>query len=302
MIAINNVVKHFDKVPALSSVSLQINDGTAFGLLGSNGAGKSTLLRLISGVYRAESGEVLVDSEGVYENVSAKEKIFFISDETAQWNSYNMFDMERFYKTFYSQFSSELFFKLQKQLQLPPQRKLATFSKGMKRQAVMIAALACRPKFLLLDEAFDGLDPTMRLIVKQMLTDAMLDNNMTVVISSHNLREIDEFCDRAALLHQGKVVFDRELDSLKGHIHKIQTAFEHPPENPHSLTGGGITLLHSEISGSIYYLILRGDVAEVEQALKPYGPKLFDVLPLSLEEIFIYEMEVLGYDYTGKLD
>lgn len=287
----------FDNKNALDGISLTIPEGCAYGLLGSNGAGKSTLLRLLSGIYRPTSGKALIDGEGVYNNVKNKKRVFFINDETVQFVNMTLSDMKSYYCRFYDSFSGELFEKLHKAVELPMNQRLGTFSKGMKRQAAVICGIACKTPYLFLDEAFDGLDPTMRIIVKQMLIDAMLDNSLTVIFSSHNLGEIDEFCDRVGLLHSGRVVFDRELDSIKGDIIKLQLALENPisPED-----FGDIKILHTENSGSITYLIAKGDRDKIKEKVMSLSPKLYDEIPLSLEEIFIYEMEVLGYD-SSKL-
>lgn len=213
MMQLKNTVKQFEDFTALDGVNLEIPTGTAFGLLGSNGAGKSTILRLFSGIYQAESGEVLIDEQPVYDNVTAKQKVFFINDETVQFGEYTLKQLKEFYQQFYPHFSEEIFQKLEAVIQLPMNKKITTFSKGMKRQAIVIIGISCCTPYLLLDEAFDGLDPTMRIIVKKMLVDAMCERELTVVISSHNLKEINEMCDTAALLHKGKIVFNRELDS-----------------------------------------------------------------------------------------
>ncbi len=297
MIEIKNAVMRFDDKNALDGVTVTIPDGCAYGLLGSNGAGKSTLLRLLTGIYRPLSGEITIDGENVYDNVPIKERVFFINDETVQFNQMTLSEMKSYYKRFYPNFSEELWNKLYGVLNLPINKRLNTFSKGMKRQAAVICGIACKTKYLFLDEAFDGLDPTMRIIVKQMLIDAMLDNELTVIFSSHNLGEIDEFCDRVGLLHEGKVVFDRELDTVKGNIVKIQTAFETPVTKEQL---SGIDLLHTETVGSVTNIIARGDRAEIKEEINKLSPKIYDEIPLSLEEIFIYEMEVLGYD-SSKL-
>ncbi len=298
MIEIKNAVMRFDDITALDGVNLTIPEGCAYGLLGSNGAGKSTLLRLLSGIYRPYSGEVTIDGQRVYNNVQVKENVFFINDETAQFNDMTLGEMRAYYRRFYSGFSDELFYKLQKTVGLPMDKRLSTFSKGMKRQAVVICGISCKTPYLFLDEAFDGLDPTMRIIVKQMLIDAMLDNKLTVIFSSHNLNEIDEFCDRVGLMHDGKVVFDRELDSVKGQVVKLQTVFDRP------VTAGdftGFDVLHIEQSGSVTNIIARGDREAIRVSVNALGPKIYDEMPLSLEEIFIHEMEVLGYD-SSKLE
>lgn len=297
MIEVKNVVMRFDDGNALDGISLSVPEGCAYGLLGSNGAGKSTLLRLLSGIYRQNSGEVLIDGSKVYDNAALKERVFFINDETVQFNNMTLAELRDYYKKFYGSFSDELWQKLHAALDLPLKKRLSTFSKGMKRQAAVICGIACRTPYLFLDEAFDGLDPTMRIIVKQMLIDAMVDNRLTVIFSSHNLGEIDEFCDRVGLLHNGKVVFDRELDNVKGSVFKIQTAFDTPVTKEQL---SDVDILHMESNGSVVHIIARGDREKVRAAVEKLSPKLYDEVPLSLEEIFVYEMEVLGYD-SSKL-
>lgn len=293
MIEIKDVVMRFDERTALDGVSVQIPEGTAYGLLGSNGAGKSTLLRLLTGIYRPQSGSVTIDGEDVWNNVKVKNRVFFINDETSQFDHMTVNEMKRYYKRFYTGFSDELFEKLLAAVELPRDKRLNTFSKGMKRQAAVICGISCKTPYLFLDEAFDGLDPTMRIIVKQMLIDAMLDNQLTVIFSSHNLNEIDEFCDRVGLMHAGKMIFDRELDSVKGSVVKIQTSFEKPVTKDDL---SAIEVLHTENVGSIMNIIARGDRGKIRAEIEKFSPKLYDEIPLNLEEIFVYEMEVLGYD------
>lgn len=293
MIEIKDAVMRFDDKAALDGVSLQIPEGTAYGLLGSNGAGKSTLLRLLTGIYRPQSGCIKIDGEDVWNNVKVKDSVFFINDETSQFDHMTVNDMKRYYKRFYTGFSEEQFEKLMAAVELPRDKRLNTFSKGMKRQAAVICGISCKTPYLFLDEAFDGLDPTMRIIVKQMLIDAMLDNKLTVIFSSHNLNEIDEFCDRVGLMHMGKVIFDRELDSVKGSVVKIQTSFDRPVTKEDL---AAIDVLHIESVGSIVNIIARGDRGNIRAEIEKLSPKLYDEIPLNLEEIFVYEMEVLGYD------
>lgn len=299
MIEVKNAVMRFEDKNALDGISLTIPEGCAYGLLGSNGAGKSTLLRALSGINRLTGGEVLIDGQEVYDNGPVKERVFFINDETVQFNSMTLTEMKQYYKSFYSRFDEALWEKLHSALDLPLKKRLNTFSKGMKRQAAVICGIACRTPYLFLDEAFDGLDPTMRIIVKQMLIDAMMDTGLTVIFSSHNLGEIDEFCDRVGLLHNGKVVFDRELDSVKGSVFKIQTAFDQPVTKE-QISAEGVDILHMEANGSVMHIIARGDREKIRAAVEKLSPKLYDEIPLSLEEIFVYEMEVLGYD-SSKL-
>lgn len=297
MIEIKDCVMSFEQGSnALDGITLSVPEGSAYGLLGSNGAGKSTLLRLIAGIYKPASGSVRIDGEDVFDNARIKERVFFVGDETVQFGGMTVKQMRDYYKTFYGGFSDGLFEKLLETVKLPRDRKLLTFSKGMKRQAAVICGLSCNTPYLLLDEAFDGLDPTMRSIVKQMLIDAMLDRKLTVIFSSHNMAEMDEFCDRVGLLHRGRTVFDRELDSVKGSIVKLQTSFDREVTRADF---ADIELLSLETSGSVTRIIARGDSGGIIESVRGLSPKFIDEMPLSLEEIFIYEMEVLGYDSSG---
>ncbi|MCI7232543.1 MAG: ABC transporter ATP-binding protein [Oscillospiraceae bacterium] len=298
MIQLTGVTKKFGDFTALDGVDLMIPKGTSFGLLGSNGAGKSTILRLLSGIYSAEGGSVTIDGENVFDNVKVKERVFFINDETIQFGGFTLKDLKNYYKGFYPNFSDELFEELRETVKLPLDKKTERFSKGMKRQAIVITGLACQTDYLLLDEAFDGLDPTMRIIVKRMLVDAMLDRQLTTVISSHNLKEINEVCDSVALLHQGKMLFNRDLDSVKGSIHKVQAAFNEEYTREDFEKYG---ILHYSRSQSIHYIIMEGTEEEIREKLSEKNPIVLDLIPLTLEEIFIYEMEGMGYD-AGQLD
>ena len=292
MIDLKNVVKRFDDFTALDGVDLTIPTGTSFGLLGSNGAGKSTILRLLSGIYKAESGEVLVDGEEVFDHEKVKERVFFIDDETVQFGHFTLKELKDYYKGFYPKFSEEMFKQLAERVKLPMDKKTDTFSKGMKRQAIVITGLACGTDYLLLDEAFDGLDPTMRIIVKKMLVDAIIDRGLTTIISSHNLKEINEVCDSVALLHRGKILFSRDLDSVKGNIHKVQCAF---PQEYTREAFENAEILHYERNGSVHYFIIKGSEDEIREYFEPKSPLILDIIPMTLEEIFIYEMEGMGY-------
>ena len=296
MITLNETTKKFGEFTALDNVSIDIPSGVAFGLLGSNGAGKSTILRLISGIYSPDSGAVTIDGENIYNNTSAKSKVFFINDETVQFGSFTLNSLKEYYKGFYPNFSEEIFSKLNETIKLPENKKIASFSKGMKRQAAVISGLSCCTEYLLMDEAFDGIDPTMRIIVKRMLIDAMIDRGMTVVISSHNLVEINEICDSVALLHKGKMLFSRSLDSVKGDIHKVQAAFK----TEYSREDFDIPdILNFSRSGHVHYFVMRGSEEKIRSEFERYSPAVLDIIPLTLEEIFIYEMEGMGYDANG---
>lgn len=298
MIKFENVTKKYDGFTALDNFELEIQTGCAYGLLGTNGAGKSTLLRILSGVYRADAGRVTIDGEPVYDNAAVKQRLLLISDETAQFNGMTLLQMKKFYKTFYSKFSDETFEKLSKVVDLPLNKKLGGFSKGMKRQAAVICGISARTDYLFLDEAFDGLDPSMRAEIKKMIIDAMCDNDMTVVTSSHNLHEIEEYCDTVGLLHNGKMLFNKDLGELKGEIHKVQCSFDKAPSKDDFPE---LEILLIEEKGGLTNIIAKGSADETVRKIRARSPKFCDLIPLSLEEIFIYEMEAQNYDRTSLL-
>ncbi len=295
MIEFKNATKKFDEKTAVNGVNLTIPTGSCFGLLGSNGAGKSTMLRMISGVYEADGGDVLVDGKKIYNNNEVKERIFFINDETIQFTSMTLKELKKFYKPYYPNFSEEIFEKLNSVLKLPEKRKLTTFSKGMKRQAVVIVGLACQTDYIMLDEAFDGLDPTMRIIVKRMIIDAMAERNLTAIISSHNLMEMSELCDTVALLHNGEIVYSNEVGDHD--IIKVQTSFKQEV-TMEMLESKGINVLHFDAKGSVCNIIAKGDTDEILQKVNEFNPAFVDTVDLTLDEIFVYEMEGLGYDFN----
>lgn len=297
MIKIQNVTKKFGAQKALDNLTLEIEKGCAYGLLGSNGAGKSTLLRLLSGIYIQDNGRITIDDEPIYDNPALKEKIFFVSDDTAQFTGMTLLQMKDFVKTFYKTYNEEVFNSLWEILKLPLDKKLSDFSKGMRRQAVVICGLSACTEYLLLDEAFDGLDPAMRYAVKQMLVDAIIDRGVTVIISSHNLKEIEEFCDTVGLIHEGKVIFSRELDSVKGNIHKVQTSFPEEVSKEDFADSDNIEILSLKSSGSVTALVVKGSAEDIEKAMEDKNARFCDIIPLSLEEIFIYEMKGAGYNY-----
>ena len=302
MIELRNVSKIFktkeSEVKALDDVSLKIEDGDIYGIIGFSGAGKSTLLRILAGIYKQDKGSVTIDGNTIYDNVEVKQKVFYVSDDVEQFANMTPEDMRKMYEIFYPTFSNEKFSRLMKAIDLPQNKRMSTFSKGMKRQAAVVCGLAASTDILLLDEAFDGLDPTMRISVRKMLFDAMTENESTVVISSHNLTEIEELCDSVGLVHKGKVIFDRELDSVKGSIHKVQVAFD----NAKTATDfAELEILSENTIGSVQNFIVNGDSDEICRVMREKGAKFCDVIPLTLNEIFIYEMEGQGYD-SSKLD
>ena len=299
MISLKNVSKSIDNKKIIDNISLEIPDGSSFALIGSNGAGKSTLLRLISGIYGQNNGEILLDNEKIYDNPSVKEKIFFINDETIQFQGYTVKELKNYYKSFYPNFSETVFKKLLSIIKLPENEKISTFSKGMKRQTIVIIGLAACTEYLLLDESFDGLDPTMRLIVKHMIFDAMAERNLTLVISSHNLKEISELCDSCALIHKGKLVFQKDLSDASD-MFKLQLAYNDEIDIKSEFERKeNVKVLHVDKNMSVYSVIVRGDKEKIKEAAEENNPIIFDILPLTLEETYIYEMEEMGYaDFT----
>lgn len=302
MIEIQNVSMEFEKnkgdkedFRALDDISITIPEGCIYGFLGSNGAGKSTLMRMMSGVYKTDMGSIKIDGDEVYDDPIAKGKIFFVNDETIQYSTYTLKDLKKYYAGYYADFSEEIFDRLTGKLNLPMNKRMSQFSKGMKRQAVVIAALACRTKYLMLDEAFDGLDPAMRKIIKTMIIDELIDRDATMIVSSHNITEINELCDRAMLMHQGHLIFADEIDQIKSGFSKIQIAFANRQPNAEELKAAGIDVMQFSALGSVAQVIARGVPDEMMAKLKKMDPLILELVPLTLEEIFIYELEVRGY-------
>jgi len=298
MIEINSLCKYFGDFAAVDHLSCRIEDGWIFGMVGPNGAGKSTLLRLLCGVYRPDEGEVLVDGQPVFENPPTKEEIFFVADDPFFYGNSTMNSLADFYASVYKNFSREEYKRLCEIFPIDPKGKLNSFSKGMRRQAILVLALSCMPKYLLLDEAFDGIDPVIRALIKRLLIDAVMERNMTVIISSHNLRELEEFCDHIGLLHKGGILFERELDDLRLGLHKFQLAFE-TVVDPTVLEG--LDLVSSECKGRLVTLVARGERDAITAQLEAKNPLFLEVLPLTLEEVFISEMEGVGYDFSKIL-
>ena len=293
MININNISKSIDNIRILKNINLKINTGSVFGLTGANGAGKSTLLRMMCGIYAPESGEILFDGEPVYDSPKVKNKIFFVNDETVQYTKYTLTELKNFYKIYYPNFSEELFDSLTEKAKLPRDKKLSSFSKGMKRQAIVITGISCQTEYLILDEAFDGLDPAMRTTVKNIIFDAVIDRSLTVVLSSHNIRELNEICDSAAMIKEGTVTFVKDINS-ECDIFKITTAFRNDclkedfPE---------LDIVKFEKNQNICTMIIRNEKNTIETIINKKNPAFLNINSLTLEEIFIVETESLsGYE------
>lgn len=298
MIKLDNVTKKYGDVKALDGLSLEVPKGAAYGLLGTNGAGKSTMLRLMTGVYRADSGDITIEGASVYDNPDVKRRLILISDETSQFNNMTIDAMRKFYKTFYPKFSDDVFSELLKTVELPEKKPLMSFSKGMKRQAAVICGISACPEYLFLDEAFDGLDPAMRDRVRKMMINAMCDYSMTIVVSSHNLREVEEFCDTAGLLHNGKMKFSKSLSELKEEVIKLQCGF---PITPRKSDFPELNIVYIEQSGGSVNIVCRDSEDKARQIIEKKKPDFISSAPLSLEDIFIYETEGSDYDRSALL-
>ena len=298
MIEVKAVTKTFDGYRALDNVNCKIPEGCIYGMIGSNGAGKSTFLRLISGVYVPDSGEILIDGEPVYENVKIKNRIAFVPDEFYFMTGGSMKRMAEIYRSVYGNFDMDRFNKLTEMFKLSPNKSLNTFSKGMRRQAAIILALSTRPKYVFFDEAFDGLDPVMRKLVKTILYSDIEENGTTAIITSHSLRELEDICDELALLHMGGLVLESDVTSLETSLFKVQTAFEDDYDRNRFKE---LNVLEFEKNGSVSNMIIKGDREKTESAIKAMNPLFLDILPLTLEEVFTYEMASLGYTFDPEL-
>ena len=296
MIEARNVVKTFDGFRALDGLTMTVPKGSVYGLVGPNGAGKSTLLRHITGIYRQDSGEVLLEGETIYENPAAKARVASIPDELYYFLSASTRDMAKFLRGFYPKFDQGRYQTLKELFsQVDERRPMRRLSKGMQKQAAFWLSLCCRPEVLVLDEPVDGLDPVMRRQVWSLLMADVAQEGTTVLVSSHNLRELEDVCDRVGILSHGKVLIERSLTDLQENLVKMQVVFQERelPRLPEDLE-----VLHVSQVGRIHTLIVRGNATDVTNRLAVYAPILLEALPLTLEEIFIYELG--GEDYAVR--
>ena len=296
MIEVKNVVKSFDGFHALDGLNMTVPKGSIYGLVGPNGAGKSTILRHLCGVYRQDSGQILLEGTPIYENAAIKTRMAVIPDELYYFGSASTRDMMKFYRGIYPQFDMERYEKLKEAFPaVDEKRPIRRLSKGMQKQSAFWLALCCRPDYLLLDEPVDGLDPVMRRQVWSLLMGDVAERGTTVLVSSHNLRELEDVCDHVGILSHGRVALERSLSELQGGTVKLQIAFRTsvPPELPADLK-----VLHSSNLGRIWTYIIRGSAEEVINRFAVYDPLFQEALPLTLEEIFIYEMG--GEDYAVR--
>ena len=295
MIEMHNLTKSFDqKIKAVDSVSVTIKENTVFGLIGTNGAGKSTVLRMVSGVLKPDEGVVTVDNMPVYNNVEAKKRLFFIADEPYFFANTNARTLEHYYSGIYENFDREEFYKYLENFNLDKNRKINTFSKGMKKQLALLLGICAHTEYILCDETFDGLDPVMRQGIKSIFAKEMEERGLPPVIASHNLRELEDICDHVGLLHKGGVLLSKDLEDMKCNIQKVQCVFASVEDELKALNG--LEVLKKEQRGSLRTITVRSTREEVTARFATVNTIFYEVLPLSLEEIFISETEVVGYD------
>ena len=286
MIELRNLTKTFGNFKALDELTLTVPKGAVYGLVGPNGAGKSTAIRHMTGVYRPDSGSVTIGGQQVYENPAVKQTIGYIPDEIFYYPTATLEDMRKFYRGLYPKFDDKLFDRLKEVFSLPETTPLRRYSKGMQKQAAFHLALCMRPEVLILDEPVDGLDPVMRRQVMSLILSDVAEHGTTVLISSHNLRELEDVCDHVGIMDRGKMLLEKSLADMQGATHKLQIVGEAPT---------GLNVLHESVSGRLKTFIVRGTAEEIAQKAEAAEPAYFDVLPLSLEEIFIYELGGVNY-------
>lgn len=291
MLKIENISKKLGNKKVLKDCSLTLENGSVMGLIGPNGAGKSTLLRCICDVYQCDSGNITMDGETIHENEYLKQNILYLSDDPYYLYNATIKDMKEFYQIFYPQFDEEVYKKYLSLFKLDENKIMNNFSKGMKRQAFILMALAISPKLLLLDESFDGLDPMMRLLFKRAINECIETKDMSIIISSHNLRELEDICDTFAILEDSHIETSGSIDDTKETIHKVQVAFK---EEKKKEDFEGLEIMHFSSVGRIVTLVVQGDLDKTKEYIQTMNPLMIDILSVNLEEIFIYEMERKG--------
>ena len=295
MIEVKNVVKTFDGFRALDDLSMGVQEGAIYGLVGPNGAGKSTIIRHLTGIYRPDSGQVLVDGEDVYENPGRKARLAAIPDDWYYFPSASVLDMMRFYRGFYPSFDKDRYEKFKEVFSIPEKSLIRRLSKGMQKQVAFWLTMCCRPKYLILDEPVDGLDPVMRRQVWSLMMADVAEYGTTVLVSSHNLRELEDVCDHVGIMSRGKVLLERSLSDLQENIVKLQVVW---PSAEVPVLPADLPVLHTSHVGRVYTYIVRGNAGEVSRRMEESRPMMLEALPLSLEEIFIYELG--GEHYAVK--
>jgi len=297
MIEIKSLVKNFGEKAALNSVSFEINDKSIFGLVGSNGAGKSTLLRILSGVYKADAGQALIDGEIPYENNAVKEKIAFVSDFPYFISGYSLNQSAAYYKSVYKNWNDVQFNRLKSVFPINANQKISTMSKGMQRQCAIILALSYKPQYIMFDEIFDGLDPVIRELLKKVLIEYVDENDATVVIASHNLRELEGFCDHIGMLHMGGILLEKDIDGSSVNLYRVQFILEN--RDSLDIIKSKLHVLKESGQGKMIQLTVKGELEHIEGVINREAPLFFEYLPLTLEELFLCEMEVAGYEINN---
>ncbi|MDY5880723.1 MAG: ABC transporter ATP-binding protein [Oscillospiraceae bacterium] len=293
MIEVRNVIKEFDGFRALDDMSMTVPTGSVYGLVGPNGAGKSTIIRHLTGIYRQDAGEITIDGAPVFENPEVKRRIAYIPDDIFYYANASIREMMDFYRSIYPHFDAERFKKLADVFGLDPKRQMRRLSKGMQKQAAFWIAVSLRPEILILDEPVDGLDPVMRRRIWSIIMADVAENGTTVLVSSHNLRELEDVCDSVGIMNKGKIMIERSLNELQENIVKIQLALPDGESLPE-----GLDILHKSNTGRLQSLIMHGTQEELTEKLQSAHPLFIDAVPLTLEEIFIYELG--GADYEVK--
>lgn len=294
MIKVDRVSKKYDNDFVLNNLSFNIKDNCIYGLVGANGAGKSTLLRIIMGIFDANMGSVTIDGEEVSHNVKLKQKMVFIPDDLFFYPGYTLIDMAKYYQSMYDEFDMDYFRELAKLLKLKENVKIINFSKGMKRQCALICAIATNADYMFFDETFDGLDPVIRNVMKKIIVKQMNKKKTTIVMTSHNLRELEDVCDNLGLLYQGGILFESDIDTIKTNMYKVQISLKGDFDKDDF---SDIDLLSYKKNGSVATLIIKDVDNTSKKKLAKKNPIILDYLNLTLEEIFIYEMEAMGYEF-----
>ncbi len=298
MIRIDKLSKKFDKDYVLNNLSCTINDNCIYGLVGANGSGKSTLLRIIMGIFTYDKGVITVDDELVENNDKLKQKMVFVPDDLFFYPGYNLLDTAKYYNSMYQDFDMEHLKEMAKLLNLSLDKKISTFSKGMKRQCALICAIATNADYMFFDETFDGLDPVIRNTMKKLIIKQMTKKKTTVVMTSHNLRELEDICDNLGLLYKGGILFESDIDTIKTNMYKVQISFK---KDFSKEDFPDIDIISFKKQGSVATIIIRDETGKSKKKLENMHPLILDFLNLTLEEVFIYEMEALGYEFNKVL-
>ena len=294
MIEIIGLTKAYDKLNVLENLNCTIKDNCIYGLVGANGAGKSTLLRIVNGIFRADKGIIKIDGKEYTDESDIKQNMVFVPDDLFFFQGYALKDMAKFYEALYDNFDMNYFLELVKILKLNINTKINSLSKGLKRQSALVCALATNAKYMFFDETFDGLDPVVRNVVKKILAKHMDKNNATIIMTSHNLRELEDICDNLGLLYKGGILFESDIDTLKTNMFKVQISLK---EDFSKENFKDLEIISFKKTGSVATVIIQGEENEAKEKLEKLNPIILDFIPLTLEEIFIYQMEVLGYEF-----